>query len=68
MNILVKSNFYCRKKYRYVKRNRLFASDSLALSTGPLSGLYFCISNSAFSMNELGNKIKSLGGILTNKV
>ncbi|CAH8604611.1 unnamed protein product [Heterobilharzia americana] len=60
------------KKYKFVKRTRLFPPDSVSGVTGPLTGLFFFITNGSFdsgkSRDQLMRDFANLGGGIMNKL
>lgn len=61
-----------RKNYKYVKRTRLFPPDSVSDVTGPLTGLFFYITNGPFdsgkTKEQLIRELANLGGAIMSKV
>ncbi|CAH8534605.1 unnamed protein product [Schistosoma turkestanicum] len=60
------------KNYKYIKRTRLFPPDSVSDVTGPLTGLFFYITNGPFNQSgqtkeQLIRTIANLGGAIVTK-
>ncbi|XP_018647027.1 poly [ADP-ribose] polymerase, putative [Schistosoma mansoni] len=60
------------KNYKYVKRTRLFPPDSVSDITGPLTGLFFYITNGPFdsgkTKEQLIREFANLGGAIMSKL
>uniref|UniRef100_A0AA85IP63 Poly [ADP-ribose] polymerase n=1 Tax=Trichobilharzia regenti TaxID=157069 RepID=A0AA85IP63_TRIRE len=60
------------KKYKYVKRTRLFPPDLVSDITGPLTGLFFYITNGPFdsgkSREQLMREFTNFGGAIMTKL
>ncbi|CAH8596969.1 unnamed protein product [Schistosoma bovis] len=60
------------KNYKYVKRTRLFPPDSVSDVTGPLTGLFFYITNGPFdsgkTKEQLIRELANLGGAIMSKL
>ncbi|TNN08103.1 Poly [ADP-ribose] polymerase 1 isoform 1 [Schistosoma japonicum] len=60
------------KNYKFVKRTRLFPPDSVSGVTGPLTGLFFFITNGPFdngkTKEQLMREFANLGGAIMSKL